>query len=370
MRFFFIIQGEGRGHMTQAITLSQLLREDGHEVVQVVIGMSPQRQIPDFFYSSIKAPVVALQSPNFVTDKNHKSVSPIKTVIHALLKSPVYLKSLRHLARLIDEKQPDIILNFYDFIGGIYHALYRPKARFVAIAHQYLLEHPQFTFAKGRRIDKWLLLLGNRVTRLGADGILALSFRYLPDVPHKKLYVVPPLLREGIRSLIPSNSGHLLAYVVNPGYGEAILSFHKKYPEIALHCFWDQKNKPETWEAGANLTFHSLNDTLFLEKMASCQGYVTTAGFESVCEAMYLGKPVMMVPVEGHYEQACNAVDAEKAGAGIAHDQFDLRVLTNFIPSYRDNSVTFKHWADSSKKIILSYLTRRDGHHFKKENPV
>lgn len=39
--------------------------------------------------------------------------------------------------------------------------------------------------------------------------------------------------------------------------------------------------------------------------MQGCSGYVTTAGFESVCEAMYLGKPVMMIPT--HVEQEINA---------------------------------------------------------------
>jgi hypothetical protein len=32
-KFLFIIQGEGRGHLTQAISLAQLLRDNGHEVV-------------------------------------------------------------------------------------------------------------------------------------------------------------------------------------------------------------------------------------------------------------------------------------------------------------------------------------------------
>lgn len=45
--------------------------------------------------------------------------------------------------------------------------------------------------------------------------------------------------------------------------------------------------------------------------MAGCKAYASTAGFESVCEAMYLGKPILMVPA--HIEQDCNAYDAKKA---------------------------------------------------------
>ena len=34
MRFLFIVQGEGRGHLTQALTLEDMLRRNGHEVVR------------------------------------------------------------------------------------------------------------------------------------------------------------------------------------------------------------------------------------------------------------------------------------------------------------------------------------------------
>ena len=37
MKFLFIVQGEGRGHLTQAITLEEILRRNGHEVVVKVV---------------------------------------------------------------------------------------------------------------------------------------------------------------------------------------------------------------------------------------------------------------------------------------------------------------------------------------------
>ena len=41
------------------------------------------------------------------------------------------------------------------------------------------------------------------------------------------------------------------------------------------------------------LSFHQLDDVKFLNYMAGCRAYASTAGFESICEAMYLGKPVL-----------------------------------------------------------------------------
>lgn len=48
MKFLFIVQGEGRGHLTQAITLEEMLLRNGHEVVEVLVGESSSRILPDF----------------------------------------------------------------------------------------------------------------------------------------------------------------------------------------------------------------------------------------------------------------------------------------------------------------------------------
>lgn len=38
MKILFIIQGEGRGHLTQALSLRQKLMAEGHEIVGVLVG--------------------------------------------------------------------------------------------------------------------------------------------------------------------------------------------------------------------------------------------------------------------------------------------------------------------------------------------
>ena len=45
MKFLFIVQGEGRGHLTQALTLEEHLLREGHEVVEVLVGKSRQVEL-------------------------------------------------------------------------------------------------------------------------------------------------------------------------------------------------------------------------------------------------------------------------------------------------------------------------------------
>lgn len=199
--------------------------------------------------------------------------------------------------------------------------------------------------------------IGNRITSLGADRILALSFKKFTDLPQKRTYVVPPLLRHEVKSLQVTSEDHFLVYMVNPGYGSEVDRFHSQHPEQKLHCFWDKKDTPAEWKVDNTLTYHQLDDAKFIKKMASARGYVTTAGFESVCEAMYLGKPVLMVPVQGHYEQACNAVDACNAGAGISSHTFEIDKLAAFVPKYKNTSEWFRDWADQAPDFFLKHLT-------------
>ena len=342
--------------MTQAISLSQILRNEGHELCSVIVGKSKKRKLPDFFVKQINTKIAHLDSPNFVTDKNQKSVKTIPTIFNAIINSRKYLKSVSKIHTLVEEHQPDVIVNFYDFLGGIYCLLKNPKCKVISLAHQFLIDHPQFDFPSGRMFDRVMLKLANKIVSIRSSRILALSFQKFDDVPKKRLYVVPPLLRKEVREIKVSDGHHLLVYMLNPGYATEVNSFHQKYPLEPLHCFWDKADAPTELKIDEQLSYHLLDDKKFIDKMASSRGYVTTAGFESVCEAMYLGKPVLMVPVEGHYEQACNAIDAHKAGAGIYSNSFEIEKLIHYLPRYQDVSTWFRKWADQAPNLYLKYL--------------
>jgi len=357
MKYIFIVQGEGRGHMTQAISLYHMLKEAGHEVSHVIVGKSKRRELPKFFLDNIQSPISQLESPNFVTDKNNRSVSVFKTLWVNLIKYRTFLHSVREIDKITTTEQPDAIINFYDFLGGLFFLFKRPKIKHIAIAHQFLLNHSDFEFPKGRFYDKSSLLNGNRLAGYGATKILALSFQKMPNESNKKLFVVPPLLRNEIKEAKSTNGNHFLVYMVNHGYSKEVRAFHEKHPEVPIHCFWDKKDEQTELKVDETLTFHKLDDKKFIHFMSSCKGYLTTAGFESVCEAMYLGKPVLMVPVEGHYEQACNALDAKKAGAGVSSEIFDLELLLMYLPKHKEVGNEFRSWCQTTNEKFLQMLT-------------
>ena len=190
-----------------------------------------------------------------------------------------------------------------------------------------------------------------RLTSAGATERLALSLRPLPACPERHLTVVPPLLRREVRQLHPTTGNYIHGYMVNAGFAADVRHWHARYPEIPLHFFWDGARGIQ--QEDATLTFHGLDDDAFLHQLAGCRAYATTAGFESVAEAMYLGKPVLMVPA--HIEQECNAFDAACCGAGLKADGFELDRLLAFSPHYQP-SPAFRKWTDSASYAIVCQI--------------
>jgi uncharacterized protein (TIGR00661 family) len=355
MKYLFIIQGEGRGHLMQALALKELLTKNGHTVVEMLVGKSPNRQIPSFFIKKAGCPISTFDSPNFLPAGKENKVPLLKSVIYNTRRTPEFWRSILFLYDEVTTLQPDVVVNFYDFIAGMMFEIKRPPVKFICIAHQYLFLHPGFQF-QNMLLDTELpsLLFFTRLTCLKADKILALSFGTHPLYADGGITVVPPLLRQEVLDKESTHGNNILGYMLNTSYRNQVLNWHEKHPEYLLDFFWDEKDaEEETW-VDDTLVLHRLNDTKFIHYMAKCRAYATTGGFESVCEAMYLQKPVLMVPA--HVEQRCNVMDASRAGAGVSDSQFNLDKLMGFISHYQPNP-DFRRWVKSAKDIFLKQLT-------------
>lgn len=350
LRCLFIVQGEGRGHLTQALALRRLLIGAGHRVEAAIVGQSPRRAVPSFFEEAFQAPVRYVDSPSFVADGEDRAVRLWKTLLHELGRSPAFVESLSTIDAAVERHDPDVIVNFFEPLGGGYAVRHRPSIPIVAVGHQYMFHHSSYQFPPGRWMERWAAQAFARITAWGASRRLALSLYPAPNCPGDDLAVFPPLLRPSLFDHpLGREEPFFLVYLLNSGYAREIIEWHERNPSVQLHCFWDRSNAASVERYDQTLTFHQLDDEKFLSLMARCQGVVSTAGFESVAEAMYLGKPVQVVPVDGHFEQLCNAFDTVRAGAGVRSSCFDISQLQAFLPHSSDCNADFRQWVRRSR---------------------
>ena len=90
-----------------------------------------------------------------------------------------------------------------------------------------------------------------------------------------------------------------------------------------------------------------------LEKMKTCRFLITTAGFDTVAEAAFLGVPLAVIPVQNHFEQQCNSVDVVLSGLGIAAESIDTgligRIRLRADQPYRD-------WVKQAEALFLAHV--------------
>jgi uncharacterized protein (TIGR00661 family) len=353
MKFLFLVQGEGRGHMAQALSLKKRLEEKGHEV-STGIGVNPRRKIPGFFSGEFGSRLFEYQSPNFVLDKREKGLQIGRTLFKNLLHFQKYLKQLGKFRREIEHFRPDAIINFFEPLFGLFYLIHKTKIPVYGIAHQFLFLHPDFKKPRGKKWDMLSMEYLTRITAYGCRRIFALSFYDLPE--KGKIMVTPPILRDALFNLHPASEEFFLAYLLNPGYLEEVRSWSAKNPGIKIRCFTDSLPEETHQAISSDLSIYGLSGTKFLDFLSKCRGLATSSGFESVCEAMYFEKPVLMVPVKNHFEQFVNSRDGQNAGAGIFSDRFDFDILATWSKKHKPHASGYKKWVDDNQNKMLNYI--------------
>jgi uncharacterized protein (TIGR00661 family) len=346
--------------MTQAMAAAETLEHQGHRIVAVTIGTNPGRTIPEFFRGAFEIPLTPLASPGFSL-RGGRGVATLGTLRQAVAGLGAYYGSLRILGGLIEQAQPDVIVNFLEPLMGVFNLIRPHPTPVISVGHHFMLGHPAFVRSRRFLLQQWSM---RRYVRLAGAGSthLALSFYPAAALPQRRLVVCPPLLRRELFALpqdVPG--GFLLVYVLNQGYTSEVLRWHAARPDIELHCFCERPKIEPVWRYDATLSFHKLDGAKFLRMMSASRGVACTAGFESLNEAAWLGKPLLVVPVENHVEQHLNALDAQKAGLAVAAKGFDLTPLLHCQPPA--HLAAYRAWVERAGAVFLSVIegARRSG---------
>ncbi len=356
MKVLIFLQGEGRGHMTQALAVSKILREDGHTITGLIIGKVSVRGIPDFFKSE-DAFIGSYPTPEFFYTKSKKKVSITRTIINNLSPAKIYtfFSSLRYIDKLLAEHKPNLVINFYEPIFGLYTLLYRPKVKIVSIAHQFMV------FAKGSyydksRIKKSSLRFLSAICKYKSNLTLALSV-YPWESSKNDFKVIPPILREDVKKLKPYDGGYLLCYLVNSCLASDLITWSYLNQDVKVHVFVDNIAALDIFPYSENLHFHRIDDKEFLKYLEGCSGLLTTAGYETICEAAFLGKAVLMTPA--HLEQEINAHEFSLLNLGVISKDINPSLLVEHIKKngiVSNDSFTLRNRVLSADKELIDAI--------------
>lgn len=342
--------------MTQALALAAILRSAGHHVTHVLVGRSPHRSIPDYFREGMGTRVSEFDAPAQVPGDDRQALSVGRTVADAVRRSPKFLRATVMIAEAA--RGADVVVNLLDLMGGLSRRIFPVDVPSLAIAHNYLFFHPDLSRAPGPEGTRRLVMAYARATALGTERKLALSFTELRDCPELGLEVVPPLLRPGLEALRIEDGGYLLAYALNPGYGAGLARWQRS-SGAEVHCYVEGGERSLEATPGPGFHAHDLDAEAFLGRLAACRAFVGSAGFESLCEAHWLGKPILAVPTEGQFEQTLNAWDAERSGVARSGTYADLDDFWRAPPNPSAAAVqTFRAWLRRAPEAFVDAIER------------
>lgn len=344
----FIVQGEGRGHMSQAMALKEILEDAGHTIEAVFTGNRTSEAIPTYFTEFFPGQVRSFFSPYFLRTPNKKGIYVGRTLLFNITHSLKYLREAFRIRKKINELRPDVVFNFYDLVGAIALKKVNPGIKRIGIGHHFYLHLNGYQCNNGSVCHRWLLSIHTSLIMRACDRVLALSFREAEG--NSSITVIPPLLRRAFTEINYKPLDRYLVYFLNDGFIFDLIRISQEDPGFLADVF---TSITMDYNLPSGIKIHPLDHHKFKEKMAVCKGLITTSGFDTLTEAAYQGIPMVVVPSQHHFEQRCNGMDLERTGMGNVVDKLEPGIHDR-MNSYDNNA--YRQWVDRAGEMILKSI--------------
>jgi uncharacterized protein (TIGR00661 family) len=309
--------GDSRGHISRALALTQELPH--HEFL--FLGQGKVQILKERGYQVEDIPTI------FTIIRNNR-VDFAATMANTLTCLAQVGPALKKTGAIIREFDPHLIISDFEFVT--------PKAArlmgrpCIGLGNLHLLTQCAYDPPPGQRLSRLITCSSIRWLFSGADRYLMPSFHALPPLNGGRAEVFPPLIKPNIRDYRPTAGDNVLVYL--RGYHlENLIKLLKGRKRRYL--IYGMGEKPSQ----GNLCFKKSSEEDFLADLASCDYVISNGGLSLISEALFLGKPVLCLPIEFLYEQFFNAHFLAQSGFGhYFPDNGDPEAILNAFEGHVD----------------------------------
>ncbi len=288
MKILYGVQGTGHGHISRAKVVLPKLREIA-EVDVLISGYN--------FHLDLDGDIAYKARGISLTYDSKGSIDFFET---ALRLNPIKLIQDIHSAPV----------NEYDFIVNDFEPVTAWAAQAAGIPCVGISHQASFMSPKVPRPAK-KSLISERVMKHFAPFSSPVGSHYL----RYDNFIEPPIIRKQIKELNPSLGDHITVYL--PAFDhETLCSVFNNVRQIQWHIFSPTCKKE--YQKG-NVLVKPVGKDTFLKSFESCLGVVSSTGFETTSESMFLGKKLLTIPIRNQYEQLCNAAALEELGGKVIY---------------------------------------------------
>jgi uncharacterized protein (TIGR00661 family) len=344
LKIFCGVQATGRGHLSRYLVAKEILEAAGHEVY----GYSSGPELPSYASGINRFD----PGPTFFISGNR--VDLLKSIRYNVRHLAGYFRSIADVKRImISEGFDDIIIDFEPISA---RAVRKAKLPFTIFDNQTasLLEfdYPPHVMRMVRKMRRFVEFYYGSVLR--ARRILTYSFAPLrAQLPLQQ--IIPPCVRKQVFELSPIRGDHILFYSSIGELPPGLVQFARENPTIEVRAYVQSVGSHQT--TPNNVTLPDRNSSNFLRDFANCRVFVANAGFESLAEAIVLQKPVVIVPIEGQWEQQINAYLIERFRVGLTSGDFSIETFNAAIRHEQPPAKDVYDWVLQGRQRLEHALT-------------
>lgn len=305
-RIVYALSGQGRGHASRGIAISKALREHGHDVLFCCGGTA--REILE----SQEERVIGVPALRQMMDGNEvQVVQTLRYNWRHLLHVPDITS---RLAETFSSYGADLLIT--DFEAFAPRAARRIGLPVLSFNHQQVITETRYQLPRSCWFHAGLAYATVKLIAPSHPKHVLLTSFFFPPVKHpSRTTMVPPIIRPAVQEATPSSRDHVLVYYNQPEGAEYVLDVLRQVDtSFIVYNF----TPPAPADRYANIEFKKPSVEGFLDDLASSRAVICTAGFTLISEALFLGKPLLVVPNRGIFEQTLNALFLQREGLGEA----------------------------------------------------
>ena len=344
MRILYGVVGEGMGHATRSKVVCEHLISSGHEVKIVVSGRA-HALLAKSFDDVVEIRGLTIR---YVDNRMDRDGTLARNVLAApwMLAANVgaYFDSIARF-------RADAVISDFDSFAYLFAK--RHRIPILSIDNQQIISRCKlWKFARqGAKVDYEMTKAFVRAKLPGCDHYVVTTFFQPPIRPRyrKNTTLVQPILREPV-----------LAAAARVRHGPHVLVYQTSTSDTNLLEQLEQVRGCEFVVYGlrrnarrGNCTIKDFSEMGFVDDLATARAVVCNGGLSLIGEALYLGKPVLSVPVRNQFEQVMNARYLEQLGYGLEAPRVEADLLRLFLaeaPKYANRVAKLKQ--DGNRELF------------------
>jgi len=345
VRILYGVNGEGMGHATRSRVVIESLLER-HEV-RVVASGAAFRYLVDLLphVDEVIGPTFAMRDGEI-----QRWATLRQNVQNISLEAP---DTIRQWMAVAQEWRPEVVISDFEPLAGMFARATRTPL--IAVDNINMLDRCRHDreILDGHREDYMLARAVTRSMVPGAVEYMVTTFFY-PPPSKRQTTLVPPILRPEIVGSRSQRGDHLVVY--SSGEESALAALRAS----GVRCrVYGMRGGPTEGTVDGNLEFRPRSNEGFVEDLRTSRGVVAGGGFSLMSEAVYLGKPMLALPLHGQFEQVMNSRYLEREGFGMSAVELTPEVLDRFLSGLEGFESALGAYEQEGNTVTLRSIEER-----------